>query len=113
LRASWYLRFKARRGEATAADSPVFVSARSGRPLGRRRMQDVFRRWCAEAGLSRPYRFHALRHTYATELYRAGEGDLRLVQKQLGHSRITTTQVYADVLDEDAEAAVERLYRRR
>ena len=51
------------------------------------------------------------RHTFGTHLYKASGGNLRLVQKQLGHSRITTTQVYADVFAEDAVAAVERLYR--
>jgi site-specific recombinase XerD len=64
-----------------------------------------------EAGLSKRVSIHALRHTYGTHLYKASGGNLRLVQKQLGHSRVTTTQVYADVLAEDAVAAVERLYR--
>jgi site-specific recombinase XerD len=42
-------------------------------------------------------------------LYRASNYNLRLVQKQLGHRSIQTTQIYADVLDEDAVAAVENL----
>jgi hypothetical protein len=36
-----------------------------------------------------------------------------MVQKQLGHSSIKTTQVYADVFDEDLNQAVEKLYKRR
>jgi integrase len=36
--------------------------------------------------------------------------DLRLVQKQLGHSSSQITEVYADVLDEDIEKAINLLY---
>ena len=42
-------------------------------------------------------------------LYRASNYNLRLVQKQLGHRSIQTTQIYADILSEDAVVAVERL----
>lgn len=56
---------------------------------------------------------HAARHTNATLLYQATK-NLRAVQKQLGHSRITTTQIYADVPAEEMKAsmvAMERLAR--
>jgi site-specific recombinase XerD len=52
---------------------------------------------------------HSLRHTYATNLYRASGYNSRLVQKQLGHSNITTTTVYSDVISKDLEDAVENL----
>ena len=52
---------------------------------------------------------HHCRHTFASELLRAS-GNLRLVQKQLGHSKITTTQVYADVFDSEMDEAIERIY---
>jgi len=42
-------------------------------------------------------------------LYRASRFNLRLVQKQLGHASIRTTQVYADVLSSDALEAVNGL----
>ncbi|MBV2167528.1 MAG: tyrosine-type recombinase/integrase [Bdellovibrio sp.] len=42
-----------------------------------------------------PKKFHALRHTFAIELYRKTK-DLRLVQVALGHRNITNTMVYAD-----------------
>jgi integrase len=80
--------------------------------LSRRQLQNIFGRMTSATGLARRG-IHSLRHTYATFLYRASGGNLRLVQKQLGHARITTTQVYADVLDEDAQEALERLYRRK
>ncbi|MCH7834063.1 MAG: tyrosine-type recombinase/integrase, partial [Proteobacteria bacterium] len=52
---------------------------------------------------------HAMRHSYAVELYRR-ERDLRAVQKQLGHASIQTTQIYADVLDEDIRSQLEGLW---
>lgn len=52
------------------------------------------------------HRLHDARHTNATMLYKASGNNLRLVQKQLGHSRITTTQVYADVMPDEARASM-------
>lgn len=48
---------------------------------------------------------HAFRHTAATEYYRA-TGDIRKVQRLLGHSSINTTQIYAEVYDKDMEDMV-------
>ena len=110
-RCLWFLTAKHEAGEEVASDMPVFCARRTQRPLCRRQIQKVFERMSREAGLSKRVSIHALRHTYGTHLYKASGGNLRLVQKQLGHSRVTTTQVYADVLAEDAVAAVERLYR--
>ncbi len=45
------------------------------------------------------FHFHALRHTFAMRLY-AKTKDLLLVKRLLGHRSITSTQVYADALDE-------------
>lgn len=72
-------------------------------------IQQVFKRWAAKAGLPKRYSIHCLRHTYATRLHKASGYNLRLVQKQLGHSSVSTTQVYAAVLDEDVEKALANL----
>jgi integrase/recombinase XerD len=69
----------------------------------------VFKKTALEAGLSSHHSIHTLRHTYATNLYKASGYNLRMVQKQLGHSNITTTTVYSDVLSKDLEEAVENL----
>lgn len=77
--------------------------------MSRSAIQKVVKKWMKEAGLPSHFSVHSLRHTYATRLYKASNHNLRLVQKQLGHSSVQTTQVYADVTDTDVEAAVEQL----
>jgi len=69
----------------------------------------VFKRSAERAGLSAHFSIHCLRHTYACLLYKASGNDLRLVQKQLGHSSSRITEVYADVMAPDVSKAVEKL----
>jgi len=57
------------------------------------------------------YSIHCCRHTYACELYRASGYNLRLVQKQLGHSNSRITEVYADIFHPDTEKSLEKLYK--
>lgn len=97
-----FVRQKAAWGEALNDDAPLFLSERgafSGSGIAR-----VFRRACVEAGL-RPYHIHLARHFFGANLYAATK-DLRVVRVQLGHSRITTTQVYMDLRGEEAAEAV-------
>jgi len=103
--------WKSTQGGPIGAESPVFLSSVTGRAMTKRALQDAFNRVCTAAKVE-GHSIHDARHTYASELYRASGGNLRLVQKQLGHARITTTQIYADVFDEDATRAVENLYAR-
>ena len=99
-----YLKYK------TASPDDPLLSGKNDGHLARRTIQRVFERAARRAGIS-GHSFHHLRHTYASHLYRAGGYNLRMVQKQLGHSSIKTTQVYADVFDEDLTKAVEKLYK--
>lgn len=69
------------------ADGPLF-KGRSGAPLSSRSVQHIFRKY-APAGITP----HKIRHSYASELYRRSR-NLRVVQENLGHSSIQTTEVY-------------------
>ena len=94
----WYLRWKADRGEITDADAYFIRTERSPKyyPSG------VYKRWrkyCVN------HRLHDARHTNATALYEATKS-LRLVQKQLGHASLTTTQIYADITPEQSIAGM-------
>ena len=106
-----YLRWKKETGEPAAEDAPLLLSSATGRAMTTRALQKAFKRCAARAELSPRYSIHSLRHTYACHLYKASGWNLRLVQKQLGHSSIATTQVYADVMEPDMRQALERLYR--
>ncbi len=105
-----YIRWKQAVGEPTGPNDPLLFSSNSRSHMSTRAIQKVFKRTAARAGLPSRYSIHCLRHTYASELYKASGYNLRLVQKQLGHSFISTTQVYADVLEPDVQNALEKLY---
>jgi integrase len=55
------------------------------------------------------HRVHDARHSFGTLLLEASGGNLRVVQKALGHSRITTTTVYADVVDEKTRESMKAM----
>ncbi|AQQ71435.1 Tyrosine recombinase XerC [Limihaloglobus sulfuriphilus] len=105
-----YLDWKAQMGESLEPEAPLIVSRSTGGHMSTRGLQRMFKRNAQRAGLKSCYSIHCLRHTYACFLLKAGDWNLRLVQKQLGHARISTTQVYADVMMPDMENALNRLY---
>jgi site-specific recombinase XerD len=104
-----YIEWKQELGLPVGKDDFLFISQRGGK-FTTRGLQLLFKQALQTAGLDTSYGFHAMRHTYAVMLYKASGWNLRLVQKELRHSSVKTTQVYADVSDEDAEKAVNGLW---
>lgn len=83
---------RARPSLATRGGPALFVNARGGR-LSRQTLWNVVGAAARRAGLSQDISPHSFRHSFATHLLDGG-ADIRVVQELLGHSSVTTTQVY-------------------
>jgi integrase/recombinase XerC len=77
---------------AVVSESALFVSTRGTR-LGQRSIELRLELWCTKKGIAEHIHPHMLRHSFASHLLESSE-DLRAVQELLGHSNISTTQIY-------------------
>ena len=77
----------------------------AGKPVSPRYVQKMVARLAAKAGIEKKVHPHTLRHSFATDLYRE-TSKIRLVQKALGHSDLSTTMIYTHIVDDELEDAL-------
>jgi integrase/recombinase XerD len=97
-----YSAIKAGYGRPTAAN--MFVN--HGKPLTRQFAWAMIKRYAAKAGV-KDISPHTLRHSFATHLLQHG-ADSRSVQALLGHSDISTTQIYTHITDRHLRASYDK-----
>jgi len=83
---------RVRRGLLKGSEPALFLNSRGGR-LTRQSAWAIVLESAKRAGIQRDISPHALRHSFATHLLDGG-ADIRVVQELLGHSSVTTTQIY-------------------
>lgn len=90
---------RARPGLSKGKSHALFLNQRGG-PLSRQSAWAALKKATDRAGLKKDISPHTLRHSFATHLLEGG-ADVRVVQELLGHSSVTTTQIYTHVTAEN------------
>lgn len=86
----------------------LFLSKRLQR-ISIKTIQYLVKKYLNNANLTgKKYSTHKLRHTAATLMYKYGKVDIRTLQKLLGHSNISTTQIYTHVDDSELKEALNK-----
>lgn len=103
-----YLKWKQDHNELTGRNDFLFIGQRGA--MTSQALQQIVKKYLKLLGLYESGKsVHALRHSYAMELY-SREKDLRAVQKQLRHVSIQSTLIYADVTEEQLTSQVKGLW---
>ena len=87
------------------AEGEYLFNTREGKQLKVRYIQAMIKRYSERAGINKNIYPHTLRHTFATNFYRQTK-DIETLRKLLGHSDITTTQIYVTLANIDVENAM-------
>jgi site-specific recombinase XerD len=81
-------------------------------PITTEYVRQLCRRYAKQAGIQRPIHPHQFRHTFAIRWLNA-TGKLRVLQKLLGHSSLSRTEIYLDYTDQDVIDEVKRIAERK
>jgi len=92
-------------------DEKILFLGRGGSKLTSRSMERMVRKYARKAGLSKRVTPHTLRHSFATHLL-SGGADLKMVQELLGHSSLSTTQIYTHITKEKLKSIYDKAHPR-
>lgn len=115
--AEWVARYLEKRADKSV---PLFVRVGGSKKVDQsgnhlrltaRSVQRMVARYALLAGITKHVSPHTLRHSFATDLLMNG-ADLRSVQAMLGHSNISTTQIYTHVTDPHLRSVHEKFHRK-
>ena len=95
-------------GILSSGNRPVFTSLDGSRPLCGRWLRKMVRRLGEKAGIAKRVHCHGFRHTLAVDLLRA-TNSLKTVQDCLGHENISTTTIYARLVNGEVKTALKNL----
>ncbi|MGA9994301.1 MAG: site-specific tyrosine recombinase XerD [Pyrinomonadaceae bacterium] len=106
----WLQKYRGVRARAGRANHPRLFINSVGQTLTRQHAWSMIKRYAERAGLP-DISPHTLRHSFATHLLQRG-ADSRSVQALLGHSDISTTQIYTHITDRHLRASYDRFHPR-
>lgn len=89
------------------SDKDALFLSQKGTRLGNRQIEYILEKYLTKIGLNgQGLSPHKLRHTAATMMYQHGNVDIRILQEILGHTNLSTTEIYTHVANEQLEKAV-------
>lgn len=85
--------------------SELVFTTRTLKEIDGKAVRKMVKTYTEKAGIEKNISPHNLRHTFASDLLRETK-NIRIVQKALGHSDISTTQIYTHIVDDELESAM-------